>query len=104
MTTEDTFMEQVEAYTIYKIADFINIYWYPVLIPIGVVGNTLSFLVMVKPNNRKMSTCIYMAAISINDNLMMYVSLHDYLVSAIQIHKWNSIECPLIELVFLFAL
>ena len=104
MTTEDTFMAEVEAFTIYKIADFINIYWYPVLIPIGVVGNTLSFMVMIKPNNRKMSTCIYMAAISINDNLMMYVSLHDYLVSAIQIHKWNSIECLIIGLVFLFAL
>ena len=78
-TTKDTFMEEVEAYTIFKIANFISIYWLPVLVPIGLVGNTLSFLVMIKPNNRKMSTCIYMAAISVNDNIMMCMSSHEYL-------------------------
>ena len=57
-TTKDTFMEEVEAYTIFKIANFISIYWFPVLVPLGLVGNTLSFLVMIKPNNKKMSTCI----------------------------------------------
>ena len=85
--TKDTFIENFESYTIFKMADIINIYWFPVLIPVGLVGNTLSFIVMIKPNNRKVSTCIYMAAISINDNIMMYVSCHDYLVSALQIHK-----------------
>ena len=71
VTAKNTFMEEVESYSIFKIANLIMIYWLPVLIPIGLVGNTLSFLVMVKPNNRKMSTCIYMATISINDNIMM---------------------------------
>ena len=102
--TKDTFMEEVEAYMISKIVNFISLYWFPVLIPIGVVGNILSFLVMIKPNNRKMSTCIYMAAISIDDNIMMYMSSHIYLVSALQIHKWNPIECHWIGLVALFAL
>ena len=102
--TKDTFMEEVEAYMISKIVNFISLYWFPILIPIGVVGNILSFLVMIKPNNRKMSTCIYMAAISINDNIMIYMSSHIYLVSALQIHKWNPIECHWIGLVALFAL
>ena len=52
----------------YVVASFIDMYWFPVLIPVGLVGNTLSFLVMIKPNNRKMLTCIYMATISVNDN------------------------------------
>ena len=81
-------MEEDQSYTIYKIATFITTYWFLVLIPIGLVGNTLSFRVMVKPNNRKMSTCIYMAAISINDNILMLVGLHYYLVSAVQTHSW----------------
>ena len=51
---KDTFMEKVESYTIFKIANLIIMYWLPVLIPIGLVGNILSFLVMTKPNNRKM--------------------------------------------------
>ena len=103
-TTKDTFMEEVESFIIFKIGNFINIYYYPVLIPIGLVGNTLSFLVMIKPNNRKMSTCIYMAAISINDNIMMYMICHDYLVSAAQIHKWNPFECKFLGFLALFAL
>ena len=103
-TVKDTFMEQVESYSIFKIAKFVMIYWLPVLIPIGLVGNTLSFLVMIKPNNRKMSTCIYMAAISINDNIMMLVCLHYYLVSAVQTHNWYSFECKMSSFVALFAL
>ena len=55
------FMAEVETYKTYKIASYINIYWFPILVPIGLVGNSLSFLVMIQPNNRKMSTCIYMA-------------------------------------------
>ena len=51
-----------------------------------------------------MSTCIYMAAISINDNLMMYVCCHDYLVSSIQILKWNTVECKFVAFCALFFL
>ena len=89
------FMEEVETYMMYVVASFIDMYWFPVLIPIGFVGNTLSFLVMIKPNNRKISTCIYMAAISVNDNLMMCSAFHYWLVSAANIHKWNLWECKL---------
>ena len=103
-TAKDTFFEEVESYSIFKIANLIMIYWLPVLIPIGLVGNTLSFLVMIKPNNRKMSTCIYMAAISINDNIMMLVCLHYYLVSAVQKHNWSNLECKMSSFVALFAL
>ena len=46
MTKKDIFMEQVETYTTFRIASFIDAYWFPVLIPLGLVGNTLSFLVM----------------------------------------------------------
>ena len=103
-TTKDTFMEEVEAYTSFKIAKFISIYWFPFLILIGLVGNILSFFVMIKPNNRKMSTCIYMAAISINDNILMLVCSHDYLVSVVRIHKWHSLECKISVFLALFAL
>ena len=99
-----TFMEEVETYMTYKVASFIDTYWFPVLIPIGLMGNTLSFLVMIKQNNRKMSTCIYMAAISINDNLMMCSAFHYWLVSAANIHKWNLWECKLSAYLHNFSL
>ena len=104
VTSRDSFMEEVRIFTLFKIATFINTYWFPVLVPIGLVGNTLSFIVMIKPNNRKMSTCIYMATISVNDNLLMLLCCYDYLVSALQVHERNLIECQLISVVFLFTL
>ena len=104
VTSRDTFMEEVRTFTLFIVSDYINTYWFPVLVPIGLIGNTLSFIVMTKQNNRKISTCIYMAAISINDNLLMLLCFHDYLVSALQMHIWNLLECKLIGVVFLFAL
>ena len=95
--TEDlpNFMEEVETYMTYKVASYINRYWFAVLVPTGLVGNILSFLVMTKPNNRKVSTCIYMAAISVNDNLMIGLALHDWLVGAVNIHNWHVQECKI---------
>ena len=104
VTAKNTFMKEVQSYSTFKIANLIMIYWLPVLIPIGLIGNTLSFLVMTKPNNRKMSTCVYMAALSINDNILMLLCLHYYLVSAVQIHTWHSFECKLNAFAALFAL
>ena len=95
-------MEKVEEYMAFKVALQINYYWYPILAPIALVGNTLSFLVMIKPNNRKISTCIYMAAISINDNLMMCLALHNWLFSAKPIYEWHVAQCKTVT--FLTAL
>ena len=92
-TTEDPFMEEVNTYFIFKIANSISTYWFPILVPLGLLGNTLSFLIMIKPHNRKMSTCIFMAAISINDNLMMCMALHNWLLSVLKIHNWYQWEC-----------
>ena len=103
-TTLNMFMEKVEAYMTFKIATYITKYWFPILVPIGLVGNTLSFLVMIKPNNRKMSTCIYMAVISINDNLMMFLALYNWLVTVVKIHEWHPMECRFAAFLVLHAL
>ena len=84
-TRQNTFMEEVQTYMAYKIAKYINTFWFPILVPIGFVGNILSFLVMIKPNNRKISTCIYLEAISINDNLMMVLAFSSYFFTAARI-------------------
>ena len=102
--TVDTFMEEVKTYLKFKIASYLANYWAPILVPIGLIGNTLSFLVMIKPNNRKMSTCIYMAAISINDNVMMILFLYTWLTTAMRVYIMNSIECKLLAFFVLLIL
>ena len=60
---------------------------------LGIVGNTLSLLVMIRPNNKKISTCIYMAAISINDNVMMCIILFSWLFDFGLVEKLRVWEC-----------
>ena len=91
--TADIFVQEAEAYTTFKLATYIANYWFPILIPLGFVGNSLSFLVMIRPNNRNISTCIYMGAISINDNLMLCFALHDWLIGTVNTREWYLFEC-----------
>ena len=93
--TQDTFLQDAETYVTLKVAKYISTFWFPVLIPLGLVGNTLSFLVLIRSNNRKVSTCIYMAAISINDNIMMFPALQDWLVGTVFVREWYLLECVL---------
>ena len=51
-----------------------------------------------------MSTCIYMAAISINDNLMMCFAFYYWLVSGVSIHNWYLWECKLEAYFTIFCL
>ena len=95
--TEDlsTFVEEVVTFMTYKVASYINDYWFPILVPIGLIGNTLSFLVMIRPNNRKVSTCIYMVAISVNDNVMICLALWYWLAVAVKIFKLGLWDCKI---------
>ena len=103
---QNTFMEEVQTYMAYKIAKYINTFWFPILVPIRFVGNILSFLVMIKPNNRKISTCIFMAAISINDNLMMVLAFSSYFFTAMELDAkfqlfWPCMLCKILRSKFL---
>ena len=102
-TTNNVFMEEVTSMIIFKIANIIAIYWIPILVPIGLVGNTLSFLVMIKPNNRKMSTCIYMASISINDNMMLLLVGNYWLLNALKIYQVFDVDCTIVVYLILLG-
>ena len=45
-----------------------------------------------------------MAAISINDNFMMCVCFHVFLVDVLKTHQWHPVECKLNAFISLFAL
>ena len=100
----DSILLKAETLITLKIAKLINRYWFPILVPIGLVGNTLSFLVMIKPNNRQLSTCIYMAAISMNDNVMMLLALRNWLATELKVYKRHPIECKVASFLVLLLL
>ena len=39
---------------------------------VGIPGNFISFLVTMKKDNRRISTCIYMAAIAVMDTMVLF--------------------------------
>ncbi len=47
-SADDSFQQQVMSYMTYKVAMVLNVYWFPVLVPCGLVGNTISLCVMLK--------------------------------------------------------
>ena len=103
-STTGSFMQEVESFVIYKIATFVATYWIPILAPVGLVGNILSFLIMMKPSNRNVSTCIYMAAISINDNIMMILFFYFWLLTVVEIHESFSMGCKIQSFLAMFSL
>ena len=73
-----TFLERIQAkaklYTRYQIGAYMHVYYFPVLVPLGMVGNSLSAFVMARPHNRKISFCIYMFILGISDNCMLFIA------------------------------
>ena len=84
----------------YKVGRDIQTYWLPIIIPIGLIGNTLSFLVMMRPHNRKVSCCVYMAALAVADNVMLINAGYYWYVTDIARRPWFRTECYLFAYFF----
>ena len=69
-------MQEAESLLEYKIGEMIHLYLPPLVIPAGLAGNVLSFLVMLQPHNRRRSTCLYMGALAVSDTVLLGVFLH----------------------------
>ena len=94
--------EEAKKYLTYKIAIFTHKYWFPVPL-CGILGNFLSLCVLLKPNNRRLSTCMYMSAIAINDNLMLSLALWNVLVVTPGIIRWTIWPCRIMGYMTLAA-
>ena len=58
----------------WKIAIAIQVYWLPVIIPLGWTGNILSLAVQLQAKNRVISCCIYMAGLAVCDCGMLAIA------------------------------
>lgn len=67
--------------TVYKedhIGKAINLYYPPILIIVGTIGNILSFIVYVKPKYRGRTSPTYIAVMSVLDTIMLFLGLLQY--------------------------
>ena len=84
----------------YQAAMYLNLYYPPLLIVIGFLGNSLSLLVMLQRNNRKFSCCVYLAGLALGDNLFMINALHLWLMTAIFPEQFTHRHCTIVAYSF----
>ena len=90
----DEFMKKASAYPQFMVGVAIHDYYFPFTVIIGIIGNILSFLVMIKPHNRHISTCIYMACLSVSDTiLIIYQGYSFWILPTFKFHPFVSIHC-----------
>ena len=90
----DEFMRKASSYPQFKIGVAVHDYYFPFIVIIGVIGNILNFLVMVMPHNRRISTCVYMACLSISDNmLLIYQGYSVWMLPTFKLHRFVSTHC-----------
>ena len=90
----DDFMEKAATYPQYQIGIAIHDYYFPFIVAVGIIGNILSFLVMVQPYNRLISTCVYMACLSVSDTiLLIYQGYSIWILPTFQLHPFVPMHC-----------
>ncbi len=67
-------VKQARQLKMYQAGLAIHRFWLPIIIPIGLAGNILSFLVMARPENRRTSFGVFVCALAISDSMMLVVS------------------------------
>ena len=78
MTTSN--LSTVVLYKEDQIGRAINLYYPPIIIFFGTIGNVLSILIYTQAKHRKLSAPSFIVAMAIIDNLMLYVGLLQYWV------------------------
>ena len=65
----------------------------PIIIILGLVGNTLSLLVMVQEHNRRISACLYMGALAVLDNGALLTLAFLWTVTEFVAYPWSPAGC-----------
>ena len=68
-------------------------YYLPVVVVVGLFGNTLTLLVMLQEHNKRITCCVYLAALAVSDNLFLYVGAHYWAMSVVLADHFREPMC-----------
>ena len=71
-------------------------YWSIIFYVISIIMNTLSLLVMTMKHNRHLSTCVIMSVIAVNDNIVLSLNYHRWLVENTAFSIYTDVGCRII--------
>lgn len=94
--------EEASDYVSYQVGEYIQTVYLPIVVILGCIGNTLSLLVMANRTNRKMSCCVYFAALAISDNIALAWGL-DYHITGATMKRLSPWHCNIISYGFNWA-
>ena len=103
-TNQSDFFSEMESEWTFKLGTFINKYWPTILLPIGLISNTICFLVMNMKQNKKLSTCRYMSIIAVNDNLVLLTSLFEWITEFMIHFEYTVLACKIYIFIFFVIL
>ena len=78
-----TVPELASEHLLHIIGTGLNQYWLPVMVVGGLCGNTLSLIVMLLSHNRTFTTCVYLAALAVSDNILLILGGHTWVATVI---------------------
>ena len=61
----------------------VNKYWLIIMVLLGLPGNTLSLIIMLQKHNHNFTTCLYLAALAVSDNIVLILGAHFWTATAI---------------------
>lgn len=85
---------------IYKVGYGISYYYTPFWVLFGLIGNTMSFAVMIQPKNRQISCCLYLAILAICDNLALFLIGYYWTKLTFETEALYRLECSLMTCLF----
>lgn len=71
--------DDINNYMEERVAQYIHLIYVPICVSLGVIGNSISFCVLVMTSLRKTTTCLYLATIAWMDSLILVIDLVFYL-------------------------
>ena len=67
--------EDYDQYVTYRIGNALHFYILPCVLFLGLIGNLLSFCVMMQGPNRHIPCSVFFAALSVSDNIVMVTTM-----------------------------
>ena len=96
----ESIMEHAKHLTLYKVGAGLQTYYLPVVCAIGFIGNTISLIVLLQPHNKRLSCCLYLAGLAVNDNFIICIAIHYWCIMSLHLGSLTNSQCRWIAYAF----
>ena len=86
----------MNAFRLFRIGRNIKTFFFISIFPLCFLCNIVCFLTMIQKHNRHFSTCVFMTALAVNDNLVLLLGLFTWATSAFDLFPISQLECSLV--------